>query len=158
MNGRDVSASPLLNYAHDMKCLTEWRLGETGTGHLHWLASPLGLLTWKVFSWFALRPRTWRCAYQHFHSEIHVLWGSNPKAETSRCVFITKREQKREKTEVMEKASPPSLQRESTHICVLEIKTVCLSPDFVAARPGAVMAITILGILCGIFWWRMSEN
>lgn len=54
-----------------------------------------------------------------------------------------------EQTEDTEKTLPPCKQRENTHVCVLEIKTVCLSPDSRATRSGTVMTITIWGILGG---------
>lgn len=68
----------------------------------------------------------------------------------------SKREQRSKKTEMTEKAVSPSIQRESTHICVLEIKTVCLSLDSIATRSGAVMTITILGIL--FFTWHFFDE
>lgn len=38
------------------------------------------------------------------------------------------------------------------HVCVLEMKTIDLSPYSIVAKSGAVLTITILGILCGTFW------
>lgn len=50
----------------------------------------------------------------------------------------TRRERasRREREQVTEIPPPPSIPRESTRICVLEIKTVCLSLDPTAARSG----------------------
>lgn len=71
---------------------------------------------------------------------FHVLWGNNPEAGTPRCVLITHEErvskQEREREQVTEIPLPPSILRESTRICVLEIKAVCLSLDPTAARSG----------------------
>lgn len=58
--------------------------------------------------------------------------------------------------QMTEKAVSPSIQRESTHICVLEIKTLCLFLDSIAARSGAVTTITTLGIL--FFTWHFFDE
>lgn len=79
------------------------------------------------------------------------LWGSTLHAETPRCVLSTKwKRQSRPKTGDRGSSATSYMER-NTHVCVLEIKTVCLSPDATAARWSAVMTITINGILCGIF-------
>lgn len=64
-----------------------------------------------------------------------------------------------EQREETEEAQPPSTRRENTHVCVPEIKTICLSPDSTAARSGAVTTITIRGgILCGTFLMKDAEE
>lgn len=135
MNGRDVAASPLLNYAHPMKWLKGWLPRRHREGPFM-LASPSRLMTSEVVLDLLWAQENLDMCLLGFH----VLWGNNPEADTPRCVLITHEEraskQKREREQVTEITLPPSILRESTRICVLEIKTVCLSPDPIAARSG----------------------
>lgn len=117
------------------------------------LAGPLRLMTLEVFLVICREPcGTWKRVYRDFHSAIHVYGGVPVHAATPPSVYSAQSE--REQREETEEAQPPSTRRENTHVCVLEIKTICLSPDSTAARSGAVTTITI----GGHFMWHFFDE
>lgn len=80
-------------------------------------------------------------------TEQFMFFGGIPYMQTHHGVSSAP--SKRERAQQMEDTEKTL--GENTHVRVLEIKTVCLSPDSLAARAGAVMTVTIWGILCGTF-------
>lgn len=140
----------MLNYARQMKWLKGWLPGRNRDRPFT-LARPLRLMTLRVFL-----DLLW--ALRNLGICLSGFCNSHSLGETSQIQKhwdVSLSQSKRERAEERENRgdrenSATAIQRESTHICVLEIKTVCLSPDSIAAR-SAVMTITILGILWGFF-------
>lgn len=145
MNGRDVPASPLLNYAHHMKWLKGW-VPRRNRDRPFTLASPLRLMTLKVSLDLVRAPRNMEMCLPGFPLSNSCSLGEYPT-----CRHTMACPQHKQERQSRADGGHRKILGENTHVRVLEIKTVCLSPDSLAARAGAVITVTIWGILCGTF-------